>query len=592
MEARWYIHRDGEQVGPLTAAEIRNGLREGSVDPFDLVAREGSNLRVELVEVDEIFVNERNESSTKINIDSSERQLETQSNGFGAAANEARTRISLIKNVPETRVETTQVPVAEAVIAEVPRLKTEVLVQSGVNLKSPVELQSKQEGQKRATPASIREPKRYHLMNKQGRFVGPLSAKEVVALFFKGTVDRSFFVVKNNAKTPVSIEKFVMVYARQENGRRKPSFEIAEPSRFNSFEPRDGSPFRRVVDTGQILAKAYLERERLTRLAYTIAFLLIFAAIGIALYTARVDLKERLAPLLKVWRAKIEQKVDQSLETEWIKRRYKSQPDPARLDLNSASQKERLERESLQQREQRNRVTPKKTDSSSKISAKGLANAPQLQTLPIVKSRNSLGALQRDESVARRSPQEALPRNRSLAIVSKPRAKLRQEVRRQEREPIGPIRRQVPRRPPEQERAVNLVRTRVNKQRQATPRISATPPVGVQRAVAITQARSPARPPAQPQALPAKKPAGLQVDGLLDGQQVVKLGPMRFDPAQIQACEAACSVMFRGAGGSLQVKFFKGVWGPALLSKSGGVYVSGLVRKGAAGSTLLLSDVQ
>src|SRR5689334_5715430 len=52
---RWIIIKNGQSVGPLTAEEIRASLRDGSFDPFDLVMREGSSVRRELVEVDELF---------------------------------------------------------------------------------------------------------------------------------------------------------------------------------------------------------------------------------------------------------------------------------------------------------------------------------------------------------------------------------------------------------------------------------------------------------------------------------------------------------------------------------------------------------
>src|SRR5688500_555295 len=55
MMKRWYIFRDGRALGPYDAREIRESLREGMWDPFDLVSAEGSAVKIPLVEVDEIF---------------------------------------------------------------------------------------------------------------------------------------------------------------------------------------------------------------------------------------------------------------------------------------------------------------------------------------------------------------------------------------------------------------------------------------------------------------------------------------------------------------------------------------------------------
>ncbi len=35
---KWIIHRDGQSFGPFVSAEIRDGLRTGAIDPFDVVA--------------------------------------------------------------------------------------------------------------------------------------------------------------------------------------------------------------------------------------------------------------------------------------------------------------------------------------------------------------------------------------------------------------------------------------------------------------------------------------------------------------------------------------------------------------------------
>jgi outer membrane biosynthesis protein TonB len=87
-------------------------------------------------------------------------------------------------------------------------------------------------------------------------------------------------------------------------------------------------------------------------------------------------------------------------------------------------------------------------------------------------------------------------------------------------------------------------------------------------------------------------PQGQTVAGLSDGQQVAKLGPMTFDKSALAACEGSCSLKFTGAGGSVKVAFFKQVWAPALEAKSGGVYLTGLVKKNGSDVKIILSNVQ
>ncbi|HET9241575.1 MAG TPA: hypothetical protein VFO10_30190, partial [Oligoflexus sp.] len=55
MEKRWNVYHGNDYLGLKTAKEIREALRQGTLDPFDKVSREGSNIREDLIEVDEIF---------------------------------------------------------------------------------------------------------------------------------------------------------------------------------------------------------------------------------------------------------------------------------------------------------------------------------------------------------------------------------------------------------------------------------------------------------------------------------------------------------------------------------------------------------
>jgi hypothetical protein len=67
---------------------------------------------------------------------------------------------------------------------------------------------------------------------------------------------------------------------------------------------------------------------------------------------------------------------------------------------------------------------------------------------------------------------------------------------------------------------------------------------------------------------------------------------MTFDKGALAACQGSCTITFSGAGGSVRVAFFKEAWASTLEAKSGGVYISGAVRKGAAGAKILLSNAE
>ena len=59
MSLRWLVYAAGEELGPWSASRIRDELRAGRIDAFDMVAVEGGQIKRPLMEVDEIFENSR-----------------------------------------------------------------------------------------------------------------------------------------------------------------------------------------------------------------------------------------------------------------------------------------------------------------------------------------------------------------------------------------------------------------------------------------------------------------------------------------------------------------------------------------------------
>lgn len=62
---RWHIFQDDENLGMMTAKEIRDALRDGRLDPFDCVLDEADGKKKELVEVSEIFALSKNDESVQ-----------------------------------------------------------------------------------------------------------------------------------------------------------------------------------------------------------------------------------------------------------------------------------------------------------------------------------------------------------------------------------------------------------------------------------------------------------------------------------------------------------------------------------------------
>jgi hypothetical protein len=549
VEGRWYIYKEGRSEGPMTAAEIRDGLRDGSFDPFDLVAREGSNVRVELVEVDEIFMNSKvvygeGAAEARALPPGAAAALGEELEGGAIPAQGEHTRPN--NKSADVRMGNGHLALADDSVGKAsggqPRSFHPSYAPgggSGYHVGGDSGLQQQR---------NRREPKSYHVMDGRGRVLGPVSAREIQALFFKGVLDKSVVVMKNGSRSRVRVDKFVAVYSQQRGGR--PSGpgggEVA-----GAAHPAVQGPLQvGRLTTHQIMKAAYLEREKLTLLAYLLSALLIVLA-GLVLWRSGgegwfakamnggEDRRERLDEPTGQSRPRPKLKPKKAPKVKLSKKREDRKARAARLEREAERR-----RETAKEREAERRAEKRKKE----------------------REKKRLAEERREERLTAQRAEER--RRRQLAERRK------QEVEKRRLE----ARRRIDAEWRNRERLEAL-----RKQREA-----------VKAKLAKKTNASKAKPAAAPAPQPAKasKPTGPQVAALADGQQVSRLGPMSFNRAQVEGCEAACSVTFSGASGTVTAKFFKTVWGPTLLSKSGSVYLTGLVRKSGGSTTIILSNIQ
>jgi len=180
MAGRWFVHRNDQQLGPYRADEVRQGLRDGLFDPFDLISREGSHVRVELMEIDEIFMHSQIEYMPSVSEQAEARPLDQAAGGGGGAflgGAAAEVNPQRLAVVPGNLL-------ADAAAAK--------------------------RGAKRGKGDS---PKRFFLVETSGRIIGPMAAAEIQAAWARGGLDKNLMVQKNNSPAKVPIAKFVHLYA-------------------------------------------------------------------------------------------------------------------------------------------------------------------------------------------------------------------------------------------------------------------------------------------------------------------------------------------------------------------------------------------
>lgn len=182
MAKIWYIHREGASEGPYSSEEIRQALREGTIDAFDFVSRKGSEIRLEIVEVDEIF---------KTDITFIEEQTQVSQESYPVEALKVSGRVA-----PQSASSSTRI--------------------------SPSPANERHSRKHKAYNAQ-----KFFVVSKKGHKLGPLSALQIQSMYFKGRIPSNSMILKIDSNVKVPINRFMKVYRR---GRSAPNIKMAPPS--------------------------------------------------------------------------------------------------------------------------------------------------------------------------------------------------------------------------------------------------------------------------------------------------------------------------------------------------------------------------
>jgi type IV secretory pathway VirB10-like protein len=208
MEKRWNVYHGNDYLGLKTAREIREALRQGTLDPFDKVSREGSNIREDLIEVDEIFREAPPESAPVENIADTPPNEGTvvadRSALLEAAAQAAKSAGTGSKNKPK--------PTDEASDSD------EI-----------------DDFHQRNDTGTRNSAKRYYLIDRE-KVLGPLSALEIQSLFNRNMLNKKVRVQKIGNEKTIPITQFIASYSGDrlkelaEDGRIPQQIGVGSPS--------------------------------------------------------------------------------------------------------------------------------------------------------------------------------------------------------------------------------------------------------------------------------------------------------------------------------------------------------------------------
>lgn len=215
MLKRWNVHHGAQDLGLMTAKEIRDALRKGTLDPFDKVSAEGSNIREDLIEVDEIFVeteadDEGTNSQPSIQAPLATAdgavavpmpaQAQAQQPKIQAAAVQAPTPAAASKASAPKMIELEESP------RTAPPPSTAAFSPSWKNADTVALLASKDDKDSKSTQ------KRFYLIDK-AKVLGPLSALEIQSLFNRGGLNAKVKVQKIGGTKAIPIAQFIASFS-------------------------------------------------------------------------------------------------------------------------------------------------------------------------------------------------------------------------------------------------------------------------------------------------------------------------------------------------------------------------------------------
>ncbi len=244
MEKRWNVYHGNDYLGLKTAKEIREALRRGTLDAFDKVSLEGSNIREDLIDVDEIF----KETSSVFQEDP---------NGT-VVADRNPMQMAVGAQSPVTMDPVRSAPTAVAGPA-----------QQSPNWRNEYSAM-RQQGEASIQDSSKGPIKRYYIIDRE-KILGPLSAHEIQSLYNRGVLNKKVQVQKIGGKRTMSIAQFISSYA---GDRMK---ELAEDGKIPQ-QIGVGSPSSKVLtELARMASSRRVAQQRKQR-----TFLMI-AAIGLAI---------------------------------------------------------------------------------------------------------------------------------------------------------------------------------------------------------------------------------------------------------------------------------------------------------------------
>jgi hypothetical protein len=239
MSMRWVVFSGGAQLGPWSATRIRDELRLGRIDPFDLVAIEGGQIKRPLLEVDEIFETAQVQPAALINDHDDDRKVsssdvtpqspqsakdpllkivkdgQTWGEEAGKTASNPADDSQSLESQITARI--ADIGAAKRASPERPRVYEALASKEALNRPVAVSLPSAAAGGKHETPNI--HTKRYVIWRSPQESLGPHSSREILNLWHKRQIPASASIQRLGNPKRIAIAQFVQFYEKNAPSR-------------------------------------------------------------------------------------------------------------------------------------------------------------------------------------------------------------------------------------------------------------------------------------------------------------------------------------------------------------------------------------
>ena len=566
MPARWKVYRNNELIGELTSAEIRQRLREGALDPFDQVSREASSVRMEILDVDEIF-------------------QESRASGDSFSSNERAEEHTVIKRIPSPKVELAPrnplLQAQEDLEPAAPRPKDkeprpaaepEAPTPPQSSLRTPFVAQL-------AVAHEVHEPKKikeFYLVDKQDRRLGPLSAAEIQSLFQRGILEPKLLVQKMGQIRKTPLRQFLRTFAMKQIAEAR----AMHPSGHKNHNgPQQGYNVSAVVNQMH-KSLATINMMKRQRALYYALVLLLGIIMGLGTFFA-VEIRKVKKQRNEMDRQEELESLNRSAEIGSGKHApalaLKRNPPPAPVRANAPAQLTTENNKEIETPTKTANLPPHESRARKKAQEKALKLPQKPLERPVAKA------------MLPEQPKPPVPPAPPASTVAPPR--------------LPPERNGATEQPRVAPKPVKAVPRHTAETAESKPHVStAAEPTAP--ASATPKKESPLPPStsaatASPAAAASAGGAGAASSGSsrglaeLAGKGVITTSQVHYSVAALQQCPLKCSLIFTYSNGeSFTGLFFKGAFAEQLASKGGSARLTGKPKQKGKSFEMIIQNIQ